>query len=195
MFIWRINQFWISIKYFRYVFGYNWGKIHRNTSKCIQLSVKVNITITWIVSKYADSLPKIHFYNYQNTSNTSKYLKMNQSWSMFNILSKNWSNICVKIRNKLGKDWRKFWRIFLFPDSSIMSSPEEIPSKNLNISVNEEPEKVSQKIVIDVKNSPKEKQRKKTSRVKREISLVLEPTPKKCSGYVGFANLPNQVYR
>eukprot|EP00093_Oithona_nana_P003450 03450.XXX_33096_42054_1 [CDS] Oithona nana genome sequencing. len=30
---------------------------------------------------------------------------------------------------------------------------------------------------------------------KREISLVLEPTPKKCSGYVGFANLPNQVYR
>ena len=147
------------------------------------------------MSKYADSLPKIHFYNYQNTSNTSKYLKMNQSWSMFNILSKNWSNICVKIRNKLGKDWRKFWRIFLFPDSSIMSSPEEIPSKNLNISVNEEPEKVSQKIVIDVKNSPKEKQRKKTSRVKREISLVLEPTPKKCSGYVGFANLPNQVYR
>ena len=76
-----------------------------------------------------------------------------------------------------------------------MSSPEEIPSKNLNISVNEEPEKVSQKIVIDVKNSPKEKQRKKTSRGKREISLVLEPTPKKCSGYVGFANLPNQVYR
>lgn len=61
----------------------------------------------------------------------------------------------------------------------------------------------SQKVVIDVKNEtptpPVANSRKKKSslekRVKREISLVLEPTPKKCSGYVGFANLPNQVYR
>ena len=75
-----------------------------------------------------------------------------------------------------------------------------------------------QKIVIDVKNdtvsqkvtNDKSQSSSRTNNkrgnsnstnqdkrvtMKREISLVLEPTPKKCNGYVGFANLPNQVYR
>jgi len=91
------------------------------------------------------------------------------------------------------------------------------------VSVNQKQQHVgpSQKIVIDVKTEapqpqlstaakpsvtlgPNEKSSNSNGRkakisaenkIKREISLVLEPTPKKCSGYVGFANLPNQVYR
>ena len=93
--------------------------------------------------------------------------------------------------------------------------PEILKSK---VSVNQSQENVgtSQKIVIDVKpeaktnnvvkiisapiekNVENNKRKSKNSsekKMKREISLVLEATPKKCIGYVGFANLPNQVYR
>ena len=68
-----------------------------------------------------------------------------------------------------------------------------------------------QKIVIDVKaEEPSAKETpppaiKKKPKIadkkpviappKREIALVVEPTPKKCHGFVGFANLPNQVYK
>ena len=68
-----------------------------------------------------------------------------------------------------------------------------------------------QKIVIDVKAAKEVEINSTTSninvvkkkakaiseqkKVKREISLVMEPTPKKCHGFVGFANLPNQVYK
>ena len=68
-----------------------------------------------------------------------------------------------------------------------------------------------QKIVIDVKAAKEVEINSTTSninvvkkkakaisdqkKVKREIALVMEPTPKKCHGFVGFANLPNQVYK
>ena len=95
------------------------------------------------------------------------------------------------------------------------SEPEILKTK---VSVNQSQQNVatSQKIVIDVKpeaktnnvvkiisapiekNVENNKRKSKNSsekKMKREISLVLEATPKKCIGYVGFANLPNQVYR
>ena len=54
--------------------------------------------------------------------------------------------------------------------------------------------------MIDVKAAEQsdtnvKKRPKVEKKVKREIALVLEPTPKKCHGFVGFANLPNQVYK
>ena len=93
--------------------------------------------------------------------------------------------------------------------------PEILKTK---VSVNQSQQNIatSQKIVIDVKpeaktnnvvkiisapiekNVENNKRKSKNSsekKMKREISLVLEATPKKCIGYVGFANLPNQVYR
>ncbi len=79
---------------------------------------------------------------------------------------------------------------------------EQLKSK---VSVNESGQP-QQKLIIDVskptttssdnaKSARKKSSNAAEKRVKREISLVLEPTPKKCSGFVGFANLPNQVYR
>ena len=49
-----------------------------------------------------------------------------------------------------------------------------------------------------IKSAPNEKCTTKTNQnnkipLKREISLVLDQ--KTCRGYVGFSNLPNQVYR
>ena len=97
--------------------------------------------------------------------------------------------------------------------------PETLKTK-VFLNQKQEHEGQSQKIVIDVKSkspsedvaknpiitisSPNEKitssnkQKSKSSdgkQIKREISLVMEATPKKCNGYVGFANLPNQVYK
>ena len=46
-----------------------------------------------------------------------------------------------------------------------------------------------------VKKKSREKAISEQKKVKREIALVMEPTPKKCLGFVGFANLPNQVYK
>ena len=98
--------------------------------------------------------------------------------------------------------------------SSVDASPES--RQKLSVVCEEEPKLEdegagSQKIVINVKDdggatSHQQKGQskvktkvsvdsKRQSVVKREISLVLEPTPKKCSGYVGFATMPQQVFR
>ena len=77
------------------------------------------------------------------------------------------------------------------PEDSKPKIPDSIkPLENNNV----------QKIVIDVKAAEQsdtnvKKRPKVEKKVKREIALVLEPTPKKCHGFVGFANLPNQVYK
>ena len=105
---------------------------------------------------------------------------------------------------------------------NVTTPPSTSQSENLKTKVfvnqNQRLEGPSKKIVIDVKSesqvdilannptitisAPNEKSKNEQKnknvdekKIKREISLVMEATPKKCTGYVGFANLPNQVYK